>query len=129
MARSRKNRKTGRARALPVSPRSSRGRRRARNLSLTPEAIERGETYSAARGTTLSALVEEFLRGLPVAAAIEDSTVDPRERRRREIEELRAHTTSLFVRDLLGVLADTEIDNADPRELYREHLWRKYGPR
>lgn len=112
-----------------VVERTKRPRRRARNLSLTPEAIERGEKYSAARDTTLSAVVEMFLRRLPVAAATDDSTVDRPERRRREVEAVRTRTTSLFVRDLLGVLADTDFDNADPRELYRNHLWRKYGPK
>lgn len=115
--------------ARAATPRSARARRRPRNLSLTPEAIQRGEEYSVARGTTLSAVVEQFLRGLPVATATDDSTLDPQERRRREIEALRARTTSLVVRDLLGVLADSNLENADPRELYREHLWRKYGPR
>lgn len=121
--------KRTRSRVSKGVQRTKRPQRRARNLSITPEAIERGEEYSAARGTTLSAVVEKFLRALPVAAPADDATVDPQERRRREIETLRARTTSLFVRDLLGVLADSDLANADPRELYREHLWRKYGQR
>ena len=121
--------KRTRSHASKAVQRTKRPQRRARNLSLTPEAIERGEEYSAARGTTLSAVVEKFLRALPVAAPTDDATVDPQERRRREIDALRARTTSLFVRDLLGVLADSDLANADPRELYHEHLWRKYGQR
>ncbi|HEY7894378.1 MAG TPA: DUF6364 family protein [Gemmatimonadaceae bacterium] len=121
------SRKHTRRKARKSARGSTRSRRRARNLSLTAEAIERGESYSAARGTTLSAVVEEFLRLLPVPAAAPVDTLDPQERHRREIEEVRARTTSPTVRAFLGLLADSDLGDADPRELYREHLWQKYG--
>lgn len=100
--------------------------KRARNLTLTGEAIARGESYSRARGTTLSALVEQFLRGLPVPIELEEESLDPAERQRREIETVRADTSSPLVRDLYGLLAGADLAQRDPREDYREHLWRKY---
>lgn len=121
--------KRNRRNARKSAHRSTPSRRRPRNLSLTPDAIARGEIYSDARGTTLSAIVEQFLRGLPVPTGPHDELLGPQEQRRREIEEIRARTTSLAVRDLLGALANSDFADADPRELYRENLWQKYGPR
>ena len=103
--------------------------KRARNLSLSEEAIARGESYSRARGTTLSALVEQFLRGLPVASEPDDDSLDPAERQRLEIETVRANTRSPLVRDLYGLLAGHDVAEREPREAHREHLWRKYRGR
>ena len=100
--------------------------KRARNLSLTEEAIARGESYSRARGTTLSALVEQFLRALPATSEPDDDSLDPAERQRLEIETVRASTRSPLVRELYGLLAGHDIAEREPREAYREHLWRKY---
>jgi hypothetical protein len=121
----------GSAKARPTEAsagaQSTRTGKRPRNLSLSADAIALGEAYSAARGTTLSALVEQFLRGLPIPTEYDDEELDPAERRRREIEYVRTHTNSPVVRELAGLLADSEIGDADPRELYREHIWRRYG--
>ncbi|HEY9429106.1 MAG TPA: DUF6364 family protein [Gemmatimonadaceae bacterium] len=121
----------GGAKAKPAEAhsdtRSQRTGKRPRNLSLSADAIERGEAYSAARGTTLSALVEQFLRGLPAPASQDDEELDPAERQRREIEYVRAHTSSPVVRELAGLLADSDFGDEDPREVYREHVWRRYG--
>lgn len=119
-------RKTHQSQAQPDAP-PPRSRKRARNLSLTRDAIARGEAYSASRGTTLSALVEQFLRGLPAPAELDEEDLHPAERRRRDIEYVRVHSTSSLVRELAGLLDDEDIGDQDPRELYREHIWQKYG--
>jgi hypothetical protein len=106
---------------------TARTRKRPRNLSLSSAAIERGEAYSSARGTTLSALVEQFLRALPSPAGDDDETLDPAERRRREIEYVRSSSTSPVVRELAGLLSSGDPGDEDPRELYREHIWKRYG--
>ena len=119
------------AKARPTTDRSDtrpkRTRKRPRNLSLSATAIERGEAYSAARGTTLSALVEQFLRGLPSPAEDDGEASSPAERQRREIEYVRANSTSPVVRELAGLLASSDLGDEDPRELYREHIWNRYG--
>jgi hypothetical protein len=119
------------AKGRPTTERSdtrpARTRKRPRNLSLSATAIERGEAYSAARGTTLSALVEQFLRGLPSPAGDDDEALDPAEQLRREIEYVRANSTSPVVRELAGLLVSSDLDDEDPRELYREHIWKRYG--
>lgn len=119
------------AKARSAADRSDSGpgqmRKRPRNLSLSATAIERGEAYSAARGTTLSALVEQFLRGLPSPAGNDGEALNPAERRRREIEYVRASSTSPVVRELAGLLASSDLVDEDPRELYREHIWNRYG--
>ncbi len=88
--------------------RKSTGRtRRARNLSLSEEAVERGERYSASLGLSLSSLVDQMLRALP-------SEQDPAE------DELPPKLTRLreqLVRDGRPI---------DWREEYREHLADKY---
>jgi hypothetical protein len=106
---------------------TARTRKRPRNLSLSSAAIERGEAYSSARGTTLSALVEQFLRALPSPAGDDEETLDPAERRRREIEYVRSSSPSPVVRELAGLLASSDPGDEDPRELYREHIWKRYG--
>lgn len=103
--------------------------KRPRNLSLSSEAIARGEAYSAARGTTLSAVVEQFLRALPAPVELDDESLAPAARRQLEIEYARANSTSRVVRALAGLLAESDLGEGDPREVYREHLWRKHGRR
>ncbi len=36
-----------------------------KNLTLDPEAVERGERFGRKRGTTISRIVSDFLSGLP----------------------------------------------------------------
>ncbi|HET7552493.1 MAG TPA: hypothetical protein VFK04_14480 [Gemmatimonadaceae bacterium] len=89
-------------------PRKSPGRtRRARNLSLSDEAVERGERYSASLGLSLSALVDQMLRALPPE---EDPAEDELPLKLRRLREL-------LVRDGPPV---------DWREAYREHVTDRY---
>lgn len=76
-----------------------------RNLTLDDEAMARGERYSQKHGTSISRLVGDFLRALPLEPS--DRALSP------------------SVRRLLGVAAGQEID----RDTYRAHLLRKYGAR
>jgi len=78
----------------------------AKNLSLEPEAVARGERYGRRHGKNLSQLVNDFLRGLPL-----ESPPD------RELSPL--------VRRLRGVGGGARTG----RKEYREHLYRKYGGR
>jgi hypothetical protein len=78
----------------------------AKNLSLEPDAVKRGERYGRMHGTNLSRLVSDFLRALPVEPPDEQAL-------------------SPVVRRLRGVAAGGRTDRA----LYREHLYRKYGGR
>ena len=80
--------------------------RRPKNLSLEPDAIERGERYGRLHGKNLSQLVNDFLRSLPLEPAA-----------RLDI--------SPIVRRLRGVAAGDRTG----REEYQEHLARKYGGR
>lgn len=77
-----------------------------KNLSLEPDAIDRGERYGRLHGTSLSRLVTNFLRSLP-------------------LEALPAPELSPVVRRLRGVAAPGRTD----RKAYREHLYRKYSGR
>ena len=77
--------------------------KRPKNLLLDPDAVARGERYSRLHGTSLSRLVGDFLRALPLGA--EQSTLTP------------------AVRRLWGVAAGKVAD----REEHRQHLSRKYG--
>ena len=79
--------------------------KRAKNLLLDPDAVARGERYSRRHGTSLSQLVGDFLRSLPLGA--EASSLTP------------------AVRRLWGVAKGKDAT----REAYREHLSRKYGSR
>jgi hypothetical protein len=79
--------------------------KRPKNLLLDPEAVARGERYSRRHGTTLSRLVGDFLRALPLGA-------DPSE-------------LAPSVKRLWGVARG----DSRGRELYRQHLSRKYGNR
>jgi len=78
----------------------------AKNLSLEPDAVKRGERYGRLHGTNLSRLVSDFLRALPL---------DPPDDR----------ALSPVVRRLRGVAAGGGTD----RTQYREHLHKKYGSR
>ncbi len=82
----------------------------AKNLYLDPEAIEHGERYARLHGTTLSRLVSDFLRALPLQRAPQD--------------------LSPTVRRLMGagVPRDREASGADIED-YRQHLMNKYGQR
>ena len=76
-----------------------------RNLTLDDEAMSRGQRYSQKHGTSISRLVGDFLRALPLEPS------------RRPL--------SPSVRRLLGVAVDAEVD----RDTYRSHLLRKHGVR
>lgn len=92
---------------------SAKPKKRAKNLSLSPEAIAHGEAYSRQHGTKLSKLVGDFLRALPLG-----------ERPAREL--------SPAVRRLYGVAAGARagVEGASSGiDAYREHLSRKYGGR
>ena len=56
----------------------------AKNLSLEPDAIKRGERYGRLHGTNLSRLVSNFLRALPVDPP-DDQTLSPVVRRLRGV--------------------------------------------
>ncbi len=79
--------------------------KRPKNLLLDPDAVARGERYSRRHGTSLSRLVGDFLRSLPLGA--DESTLTP------------------AVRRLWGIARGGDAD----REAYRQHLARKYGHR
>ncbi len=104
--------------------------KRARNLSLSPAAISRGESYAVAHGTTLSALVEHYLRGLP---PLDDSQYaeDAGDAGAHDLAEARAGSSSPLVRELAGLLSNGagEKEVVGPREAYREHLQHRYGGR
>lgn len=78
----------------------------AKNLSLEPDAVKRGERYGRLHGMNLSRLVSNFLRALPLDPP-DDQTLSP------------------VVRRLRGVAAGSKSDLTE----YREHLHRKYGSR
>ena len=77
--------------------------KRPKNLLLDPDAVARGERYSRLHGTNLSRLVGDFLHALPLGA--EELALTP------------------AVRRLWGVAAGSDTD----KEVYRQHLSRKYG--
>lgn len=83
-------------------PRSA---KKPRNLTLDDDAMSRGERYSREHGTSISRLVGDFLRTLPIEPA--------------------RGALSPAVRRLLGVAAGRSVDEA----AYRTHLVRKYGGR
>ena len=82
----------------------------AKNLYLDPEIIEHGERYGRLHGTSLSRLVSDFLRSLPLR--------QPRQEWSPTVQRLvgagvpRGRTTP-------------SIDEGD----YRDHLVNKYGQR
>lgn len=85
----------------------------AKNLFLDPAVIARGTAYGAQHGTTLSRLVSDFLRGLPL--------------------EVPAHPVSPAVQRLLGAALPAGITAGDMHggglQDYHEHLATKYGSR
>lgn len=88
-------------------------RKRPRNLSLRPEDIAHREAYGRRHGTTLSALVGDVLRALPLG--------------RKPAREL-----SPAVRRLYGVAAGapTGVEGASSAiDAWRERLHRKYDGR
>jgi len=76
--------------------------RRPKNLLLDPDAVARGHQYSRRYGTSLSWLVDDFLRSLPLGA--DERTLTP------------------GVRRLWGIAAGSDA------ERFRQHLSRKFGP-
>jgi len=92
----------------PARPRRT---RRARNLSLSDDAVARGEAYAHASGTSLSALVDRLLRALPADELPADDELPPALRRLRAM--LATHTGP----------------PRDWRKEHREHLDRKYAGR
>ncbi|MGH8531391.1 MAG: DUF6364 family protein [Gammaproteobacteria bacterium] len=80
--------------------------RKPKNLSLEPDAIERGQRYGRLHGKNLSQLVNDFLRALP-------------------LEPATTPEISPLVRRLRGVATGGRTG----REEYRGHLARKYGGR
>jgi len=89
--------------AAEPGARPARPVKRPKNLSLEADAVARGEEYSRRHGTTLSRLVGDFLRALPIGGATRELT--PAVRRLRGVA-VEGHTT---------------------REDHRQHLHRKYG--
>lgn len=79
--------------------------KRPKNLSLAPDAIARGEQYSARHDTSLSQLVGDFLRALPLES--DDTTLSP------------------VVRRLRGVAVGKQANGS----AHRSHLLKKYGAR
>lgn len=96
-----------------ATPPSVTPRKRPRNLSLRPEDIAHGEAYGRRHGTTLSALVGDFLRALPLGGKP-------------------AREFSPAVRRLYGVASGSPTDRegaSSAIDAYREHLHRKYDGR
>jgi hypothetical protein len=83
-------------------------KRRPTNLTLSPEAMEKADRVAAARGTSVSRLVDDLLSALPDADA-----------------RLLAEELTPAVKRLLGVARESALSEQD----YRQHLIRKYGAR
>ncbi|HKG94928.1 MAG TPA: DUF6364 family protein [Gemmatimonadaceae bacterium] len=96
--------KAPKRRRPPESDRSE--RKQAKNLLLAQDALLRGEQYSRRHGTTLSRLVGDFLRALPLDTEASPSELTP------------------AVARLRGVAVGGP-DSA--RDAYREHLRKKYA--
>jgi hypothetical protein len=79
--------------------------KRPKNLLLDPDAVARGEKYSRRHGTSLSRLVGDFLRSLPLGA--DESELTP----------------------AVGRLWGVGRSGGNGRDTYRQHLSRKYGGR
>ena len=86
------------------------GRKKATNLSLTPEAIVRGEAYARAENASLSQLVSRLLEGLPDP----DAPID--------VSQL-----SEPVRRLYGIARGAHATSEDAIDDYHRYLDRKYG--
>lgn len=84
------------------------GRKKPTNLSLDPEAVERGEQFGKLHGKSVSELVTGFLYSLPGDPGASD---------------LVSQELAPSVRRLFGVAAESESD----RDAYRAHLDAKYG--
>ena len=91
----------------PRRPKPATSPRRARNLTLSDEAVERGERYSAQLGTSLSGLVDRLLRALPISRTPSDDELSPALGRLRRLLARPGRP-------------------ADWRAEYREHLLRKH---
>lgn len=84
------------------APRAGAGKQ-SKNLSLAPDAVERGEAYSRRHNTNVSRLVTDFLRALPLDQPAAD--------------------LAPAVRRLVGVAAGAALTP----DLHRAHLRRKHG--
>lgn len=86
-----------------------RATKRATNLTLDPDAVARGESYSRRHGTSLSQLVNRFLAALPrEGEGATDDALPPLTPR---------------VRRLYGIAAGADASGDD----HRAHLLGKYG--
>lgn len=87
-------------------------KKKATNLSLSAEAIERGERYARANDLSLSALVDRLLEALPEIREDAAQRPDPE------------WTES--VKRLYGAARGVAESPEDAIALYREHLYQKY---
>jgi hypothetical protein len=90
---------------VSTSARRTAAPKQAKNLLLDPDAIARGEAFSRQHDTTISQLVSDFLRNLPVDSDHRDFTP--------------------AVARLRGVAAGARASVGD----YKEYLRKKYGTR
>lgn len=95
----------------PAPTRVRKPPKRPTNLTLDPEAVARGERFSARHGTSLSQLVTRFLHALPADEGAE--------------QPLAKRALTPPVRRLHGIVAGGGTD----RDAYRARLVEKYGGR
>jgi hypothetical protein len=88
------------------------GRKKATNLSLTAEAIERGEQFAQAKDLSLSGLVDHLLTALPVLRPDAAQRPDP--------------NWTEAVQRLYGAARGVAESPEEAVALYREYLYRKY---
>jgi hypothetical protein len=98
------------------------GRRKPTNLSLDPDAIVRGEAYAIAHDVSLSQLVSQLLRGLPVSSAGSPAG--------SAVGGVKAQWPDVVTR-LYGLArrGDDESERKSERAIddYHDYLYRKYG--
>jgi hypothetical protein len=94
------------------------GRRKPTNLSLDPDAIVRGEAYAIAHDVSLSQLVSQLLRGLPVSSAGSPAG--------SAVGGAKAQWPDVVAR-LYGVARRGDDDSEHAIDDYHDYLHRKYG--
>jgi hypothetical protein len=94
------------------------GRRKPTNLSLDPDAIVRGEAYAIAHDVSLSQLVSQLLRGLPVSSAGSPAG--------SAVGGAKAQWPDMVAR-LYGVARRGDDDSERAIDDYHDYLHRKYG--
>jgi hypothetical protein len=94
------------------------GRRKPTNLSLDPDAIVRGEAYAIAHDVSLSQLVSQLLRGLPVSSAGSPAG--------SAVGGVKAQWPDVVAR-LYGVARRGDDDSERAIDDYHDYLHRKYG--